>query len=156
MSFADIMINSGSIFALLLLAIRARIAYDQRKWGRTAFCISFGIFVMRTLALRWLTGITKSGGVGPDPQFAAILSGSEVTILIVILIVGGLAWVTIEEYWEFREQRRLKKLAKLQESAIKAKDREIDRLNQKANLKDAAPENPKRHPNNHLNRGGLA
>lgn len=138
MNFFDWVVNIGCILCLLLSSVRAAVAYDQRKMGRFAFCVSFGIFVLRVLLARWLTGVTKSAGVSPNAELAAFISSNEATVVIVILVVGSFAWVTIEEYWENRERRRLKRIATQQVKSLIDKDKEIDRLSQSATLADGA------------------
>jgi hypothetical protein len=138
MNFFDWVVNIGCISCLLLFAIRAAIACDQRRWGRFSFCVSFAVFVLRVLIARWTTGLTKSTGVRPDAEVAAFISSNEATIVIVALITFTLAWATIEEYFENRERRRLKRFAQQQVSSLEEKNQEIERLNQRAVLFDGA------------------
>jgi hypothetical protein len=137
MGFIDILYNVLSLTALGLLSARARIAFDERRLGRVTFCISFGLFVVRSLVLRWLSGASQGVGLQPDSNWRDFLSSTPVALVVTIFFFIGLAWTTLEEYHDFRARRRERK--RLQ-SELKAKDREIDRLNQKAVLKDGAVE----------------
>jgi hypothetical protein len=140
MSFVDMLYNVLSITALGALSVRARIAFDERRAGRVAFCIGFGLFVIRSLALRWLSGVNQGIGVKPDPNWRDFLASTFVALAVTILFFAGLLWATIEEYKEFRQRRKEKRLLKKQQGELKDKDREIDRLNQKAVRQEGAVE----------------
>jgi hypothetical protein len=140
MTLLDIFYNALSIAGLGLLSVRARIAFDERRWGRVTFCIAFGLFVIRSLALRWLAGVNQGIGIKPDPNWRDFLASTFVALAVTILFFAGLLWATIEEYHEFKQRRKEKRLLKKQQGQLKDKDREIDRLNQKTTLKDSAVE----------------
>jgi hypothetical protein len=142
MGFTDVLYNVLSIAGLGLLSVRARIAFDERRWGRVTFCIAFGLFVARSLVLRWLSGVNQSWGIKPDANWRDFLSSTFVALVITILFFIGLLWATIEEYHEFKRRRMERRLLKKQKQELITKDKEIDRLNQKATMHDAARESP--------------
>jgi hypothetical protein len=123
----DVFINIVTILGLILRALRGRIAYEQHRNGRAAFCFAFGLTILRSLLLRWLSGVTR-GGILPDDRVRDFLNHPVVFLLLYTGLFLALVWVTWEEFNEYRHNRAQKLKIKAQENDLARKEKELDEL----------------------------
>jgi hypothetical protein len=123
----DLFTNTVFLLGLGLVSIITYIAIDQKKFGKAAFFGVFGLTILRSLVLRWLAGITDSN-FGPNTQLAEFLKSNETTTLIYTILFAALVWFFVEELFEFRDKRKLKKFAVSQLKTIDDKNLEIEDL----------------------------
>ena len=124
----DVITNLVFLLGLGLVSTIAYIALDQKKFGKALFFIVFGSTILRSLVLRWLSGITDSN-LGPNKQLNDFLKSNEITTIIYIVLFAALIWFFVEEIFEFRDKRKLRRFAESQLKTIKEKNNEIDGKN---------------------------
>lgn len=110
--------------SLLLFAWRARLAFDQRRWGRMCFCVAFAWLLLRSLLIR-LAGGPVQGVAAQDPEFAVFLSSPPVYVFTVLFGLIGLCWVTWDENQEERRLARLRRQNDQRKQTIEERDATI-------------------------------
>lgn len=123
----DLIVNIVFGVGLIVTSTIAYIAIDQKKFGKAAFFIIFALTLLRTLVQRWLAGLTDSN-FGPNNQLASFLKSNDVVIVIYSMLFIALIWFCIEEVFEYRSKRKLKRFAASQLKTIDDKNIEIKDL----------------------------